>query len=85
MIPKWETWHNIILTPEQIKTSVGDRLLSCHTTERKSKQKQAALESAGGIAKNGDGEVQKMVMEEVQEMISTHQMKINFHHLKMAP
>jgi hypothetical protein len=39
LIPKWETWHNIILTPEQIKTSVGDRLLACHTTERKSKQK----------------------------------------------
>jgi hypothetical protein len=54
LIPKWETWHNIILTPEQIKTSVGDRLLSCHTTERKSKQKQADLESAGGIEKNGE-------------------------------
>ncbi len=39
LIPKWDTWQNIILTPEQIKTSVGDRLLSCHTTERKSKQK----------------------------------------------
>ena len=55
MIPKWETWHSIILTPEQIKTSVGDRLLSCHTTERKLKQKQAALESAGGIAEDGGG------------------------------
>ena len=55
LIPTWDTWQNIILTPEQIKTSVGDRLLSCHTTERKSKQKQAALESAGGIAENGDG------------------------------
>jgi hypothetical protein len=27
LIPKWETWHNIILTPEQIKTSVGGSLV----------------------------------------------------------
>jgi hypothetical protein len=52
LIPKWETWHSIILTPEQIKTSVGDRLLSCHTSEKKLKQKQAAFEYA---AENGDG------------------------------
>lgn len=60
LIPKWETWHSIILTPEQIKTSVGDRLLSCHTSEKKLKQKQAAFEYAaengdGGSAENGDG------------------------------
>ena len=30
------------------------------------------------------GEVQKMVMEGVKEMISPHQMKINLHLLKMA-
>ncbi|KAK4003671.1 hypothetical protein OUZ56_005427 [Daphnia magna] len=60
LIPKWETWHSIILTPEQIKTSVGDRLLSCHTSEKKLKKKQAAFECAaengdGGSAENGDG------------------------------
>lgn len=42
LIPKWENWHQVVLTPEQIKSAVGDRLLACHTSERKRKLKEAA-------------------------------------------
>ncbi len=56
MIPKWDTWHKVVLTTEQIKAAIGDRLLSCHTSERKRKMQEAALIAAGGgelIGNNG--------------------------------
>ena len=69
MVSQWEAWHTVILTTEQIKSAIGDRLLACHTSERKRKLKEAAstLDEAGGkdndndinteIENNGENEI----------------------------
>ncbi|KAK4009276.1 hypothetical protein OUZ56_018392 [Daphnia magna] len=47
-IPKRESWHKVLLTADQIKTAIGDRLLACHTSKKKIKlQEAAALNVAG--------------------------------------